>query len=110
MDVHRRLRHAQNDQLRFLSRQMLEFLIDTVQNTRLLAMMFAAVAAAATILTLAMPLVANDPLERRMKSVAFEREKIRQRERERMAQNDKISLRQSPRQYMETIVNSFNLN
>ena len=48
---------------------MLQILIDTVQNTRLMAMMFAAVAAIATILTLAMPLLADDPLERRMKSV-----------------------------------------
>jgi tight adherence protein C len=89
---------------------MLQILIDTVQNTRLMAMMFAAVAAIATILTLAMPLLADDPLERRMKSVALEREKLRQRERERMAKNDKVSLRQSPRQYMKTIVDHFNLN
>jgi len=88
---------------------MIQSLMDTLQDTRLLAMIFAAIAAGAAVLTLAMPLVANNPLERRMKSVALEREKIRQRERERMAQSDKISLRQSPRQYMQTIVNRFNL-
>jgi tight adherence protein C len=89
---------------------MLQLLVDTIQNTRLMAMLFAAVAAMATILTLAMPLLADDPLERRMKSVALEREKIRQRERERMAQSSKVSLRQSPRQYMQAIVDQFNLN
>ena len=89
---------------------MLDLLIDTLQDSRMMAMMFAAVAAAATILTLAMPLLANDTLDKRMKSVALEREKIRQRERERMAQRDKVSLRQSPRQYMQAIVSRFNLN
>jgi tight adherence protein C len=45
-----------------------------------------------------------------MKAVALEREKIRQRERERMAaEHQKISLRQSPKQYMQTIVDRFDL-
>lgn len=89
---------------------MIQILMDTLQNTRLMAMMFAAVAAIATVLTLAMPLLANDPLQRRMKSAALEREKIRQRERERLAQGDKVTLRSSPRQYMQTVVTQFNLN
>jgi tight adherence protein C len=88
---------------------MIEILSDTLQNTRLMAMMFAALAAIATVLTLAMPLVTNNPLERRMKSVALEREKIRQRERERLAQGDKATLRHSSRQYMQTVVDRFNL-
>ncbi len=75
-----------------------------------LAMMFAAIAAAATVLTLAMPYVATDTLSKRMKAVALEREKIRQRERERLAQGGKITLRQSPRAYMKTIVENFNLS
>jgi tight adherence protein C len=89
---------------------MFQFLVDALQNSQFLAMTFAAVAAIATVLTLAMPLVASDPLERRMKSVALERDKLRQRERERLAQGDKITLRQSPRQYMQAVVNRFNLN
>ncbi len=48
-------------------------------------MVLAAIAAAATVLTLAMPFVFADPLDKRMKAVALEREKIRQRERERMS-------------------------
>jgi tight adherence protein C len=62
------------------------------------------------VITLAMPLLAPDTLNKRMKSVALEREKIRVRERERLAQNSKISLRQSPRAYMKTIVDNLDLN
>ena len=73
-------------------------------------MVLAAIAAAATVLTLAMPLVFVNPLDKRMRAVALEREKIRQRERERMAQEgQKVKLRQSPKQYVQTIVDQFNL-
>jgi tight adherence protein C len=74
-----------------------------------LTMLFAAIAAVATVLTLAMPLMARDTLSTRMKAVAFEREKIRQRERERLAQGNKATLRQSPKAYMNAVVQSFNL-
>jgi tight adherence protein C len=77
---------------------------------RFLAIVFAAIAASATVLTLAMPFLATDTLSKRMKAVALEREKIRQRERERMAQGGKITLRQSPRAYMKTVVENFNLS
>jgi tight adherence protein C len=88
---------------------MLDFVISLL-NTKSMTMVFAAVAAAATVLTLAMPYAFADSLGKRMKAVALEREKIRQRERERMAQDrQKISLRQSPKQYIQTIVERFNL-
>jgi len=88
---------------------MFELLVEKVHDTKFLAMLFAAIAAAATVLTLAMPLVAGDNLEKRMRSVALERDKIRQRERERMARGEKVSLRTSPKTYMKTIVERFNL-
>jgi len=89
---------------------MFGLLFDRLQDPRFLVMIFAAVAAGATVLTLAMPLLANDSLSKRMNAVAIEREKLRQRERERMARGgDKVSLRQSPRQYMKTVVERFNL-
>jgi tight adherence protein C len=89
---------------------MLELLIDAI-NVKTLTMVFAAIAAVATVLTLTMPLLAGDTLGARMKAVALEREKIRQRERERMAQaQQKVSLRQSPKQYVQKIVDSFNLS
>ncbi|HWL06109.1 MAG TPA: type II secretion system F family protein [Xanthobacteraceae bacterium] len=89
---------------------MVELLIDKLHDTRFLAMLLAGLATAATIMTLAMPLLAADSLSKRMKSVALEREKIRQRERERLARNDKVSLRQSPRQFVQNIVERLNLN
>lgn len=88
---------------------MLDFLTDKLHDTRLLAMLFASVATFATVLTLTMPLLAPDTLSKRMKSVALEREKMRQRERERMVRGDRVSLRQSPKQYMKTAVDQLNL-
>ncbi|MFY9696604.1 MAG: type II secretion system F family protein [Xanthobacteraceae bacterium] len=77
---------------------------------QVLTMMFAAVAAGATVLTLAMPFFSPDTLGKRMKAVALERDKIRQRERERLVQSSKVSLRQSPRVYMKRAVDNFNLS
>ncbi len=88
---------------------MLDLLIDAI-NPKTLTVVFAAIAAVATVLTLAMPLLAGDSLDKRMKSVAIEREKMRVRERERLARNqEKVSLRQSPKQYIQKIVDQFNL-
>jgi tight adherence protein C len=89
---------------------MIEFLVQKLGDTRFIAMVFAAVGAIATVLTLAMPLIVTDSLGKRMKSVAIEREKIRQRERERLARGEKITLRRSPKQYMQRIVDQLNLN
>ena len=89
---------------------MVELFYERLQDTKFLTMAFAAIAAIATVLTLAMPLLVNDTLGRRMKAVAVEREKLRQRERERLARGEKVSLRQSPKQYIQRIVENFNLN
>ncbi len=87
---------------------MMDFL-ESLIDVKMLTMIFAAIAAAATVLTLAMPLVFADPLGKRMKSVAIEREKIRQRER--LAQEkQRASLRQSPKQYVQAVVDRFNLS
>jgi tight adherence protein C len=88
---------------------MLQMLIDAI-NPKSLTMLLAAVAACATVLSLAMPMIASDSLQKRMKSVGAEREKIRQRERERLARGtERVTLRQSPKQYVQTVVDSFNL-
>src|SRR4051812_50100211 len=91
---------------------MIQFIISKMHDGRFLGMLFAAIAAGATVLTLAMPLLAGDALPRRMKSVALEREKIRQRERERLARGEKakVALRQSPKQYMLQAVGGLNLD
>jgi len=88
---------------------MIDTLVQII-NVKTLTMLLAAIAAAATVLTLAMPFVFVNPLDKRMRAVALEREKIRQRERERMNQDGKAKLRQTPKQYVQTIVDRFNLS
>jgi tight adherence protein C len=88
---------------------VVEFLIEKLHDTKLVAAVFAAIAAMATVITLAMPLLAGDNLDKRMKAVALEREKMRQRERERLSRGEKVSLRQTPKQYMKRVVDQFNL-
>ena len=88
---------------------MVDMLIDKLHDMHFLAALLAAVAAIATVLTIGMPMLAGDNLGKRMKSVALEREKIRQRERERLARGEKVSLRGSPKQYVKAIVDQFNL-
>jgi tight adherence protein C len=90
---------------------MIDFLFTLFDDKRMLAMIFAAIAAGATVITLAMPLFGGDGLEKRMAAVAAEREKIRQRERERLSRGaDKVTRRASPKQYMQTVVDKFKLS
>src|SRR3979490_2083981 len=87
---------------------MIDLLIDNL-NPRTAAMFFSAVAAIATVLTFAMPLLATDSLGKRMKSVALEREKMRQREREPLPRRGKGPLRPTAKHYVQRIVDQFNL-
>jgi tight adherence protein C len=68
-----------------------------------------ALATFAAILSAGMPLLDREPLEKRMRSVATEREKIRAREREKL-QSTKGSLRPEAKAYMKQIVDRFNLH
>jgi tight adherence protein C len=90
---------------------MIDLIIEKMHDTRFMASMFAAIAAMATVITLAMPLLSRDELNKRMRAVAIERDTIRQRERERLQRgaSDKVSLRQSPKSYMKRVVEQFNL-
>ena len=88
---------------------MVEFLIEKLHDPKMMASVFAAIAAIATVITLAMPLLVRNDLNRRMNAVSVEREKLRQRERERLARGDKVQLRVSPKQYMKRMVDQFNL-
>jgi len=88
---------------------VVEFLVEKLHDPKFMASVLAAIAAMATVITLAMPLLARDELDKRLKAVALEREKMRQRERERMARGEKVQLRQTPKQYMKRIVDQFNL-
>jgi tight adherence protein C len=84
-------------------------MIDLLTNRDFLIMALTAIAAAATVFTLAMPLVAGDQLGRRMKAVGVERDKIRARERERLARNQRASLRQEAKPFMKQVVERFDL-
>jgi tight adherence protein C len=89
---------------------MLDFLIEKFHDPSFVAMVLAAVAASATVYTLITPLLVSNPLDKRMKAVASERERLRLRERERLNKAEKISLRQSPRQFVSKVVTDFNLS
>jgi tight adherence protein C len=88
---------------------MVELIIDKLQDVRFLTTLLSAVAAMATVLTFAMPYLSNDNLQRRMKSVAIERDKIRAREREKLAKGEKVALRSAPKAYMQVVVENLNL-
>src|SRR3954452_2118819 len=88
---------------------MIDFLVGKLHDARFMTMLLAAIAASATAYTLIMPLFAGEGLAKRMKAVASERERIRQRERDRMTKNEKVSLRQSPKQVVSRVVEDFNL-
>src|ERR1700741_2967064 len=88
---------------------MVEFLIDKMHDARFMTMFLAAIAASLTAYTLVMPLFAGEGLAKRMKAVASERERIRQRERDRLSKSEKVSLRQTPKQLVSQVVEDFNL-
>src|SRR6201987_6540789 len=88
---------------------MIEFLVDKIHDARFMAMLLAAIAVSATAYTLIMPLFAGEGLQKRMKAVASERERIRQRERDRLVKTERVSLRQTPKQLVSKVVEDFNL-
>jgi tight adherence protein C len=84
-------------------------LIRLVNDPQAMAMLLAAIAAVATVVTFAMPLLVTSPLDKRMKSVAIERSKIRARERERLARGERRGLKREPKVFMQNVVKQFNL-
>jgi tight adherence protein C len=88
---------------------MIDFLIAKLHDAHFMTMLLAAIAVSATAYTLIMPLFAGEGLAKRMKAVASERERIRQRERDRLAKTEKVSLRQTPKQLVSKVVEDFNL-
>ncbi|MEH2613390.1 type II secretion system F family protein [Bradyrhizobium sp. AZCC 1693] len=88
---------------------MIDLLISKMHDARFMTMLLAAIAASATAYTLIMPLFAGEGLAKRMKAVASERERLRQRERDRLNKSEKVSLRQAPTQLVSKVVEDFNL-
>ena len=90
---------------------MLDLIYDKLANAQFMVGLLVAVAAAATILTVAMPLLETDTLGKRMRAVSVERDRIRARERERLNKTaGKGNLRVEPKVFMRSIVERFNLS
>jgi tight adherence protein C len=90
---------------------MFDLIIDKLSNPHFVAGLLVAIGCAASVLTFAMPLFQTDNLGRRMKAVGSERERIRQRERERLAAGQqKPTLRQEPKRLFKQVVDRFNLS
>ena len=70
-----------------------------IGDPQLIFRILVAIATMATVFTIAMPLMERDTLDTRMRSVAVERDRIRAREREKLASraNSRASLRQEPK-------------
>lgn len=88
---------------------MIDEIVTHASDGRFVTSLLVALAVIATVVTIAMPLLSADTLQRRMKSVASERERIRARERA-AAKAPGKSLRQKPKQYMKDVVDRFSLS
>ncbi len=85
-------------------------IIDTLRDPVALMAILVSLAIFATVLSLAMPLLSSDRLPARMRAVADEREKIRQRERARLAEEGRGSLRgKESKAYMRSLVEKLSL-
>ncbi|MEM6381515.1 MAG: type II secretion system F family protein [Pseudomonadota bacterium] len=88
-------------------------LVFVLTNPQFLFAFFSAVAVAATVLTVAVPLLARNDLAARKKRMAVERSEIRARERAQLAKSAKHgsppSLRSQPKEYMKNVVDQFGL-
>jgi tight adherence protein C len=88
---------------------MFDLLITKFHDARFMTMLLSAIAVSATVWALVSPMFAGDGLQKRMKVVASERERMRQRERDRLNGSEKVALRQTPKQLVRKIVEDFNL-
>jgi tight adherence protein C len=87
---------------------MVDF-VEAFMNPQLLVMILAAAATFATVLTVAMPLLSRDRMAFRMKSMATERDKMRAARMAEFSKEGQGRLRQTPKGFMQQIVNRFNL-
>src|SRR5437879_3703429 len=88
---------------------MLGLVIEKLHDRDFMIQLLIAIAVGATVLTFAMPLLAGDNLGRRMKAVSVERNRIRERERARLASGERINVRPTPKAWMLKIVDTLKL-
>jgi tight adherence protein C len=90
---------------------MLDTVLSHLGDPRFIAFLFVALGCAATAVTVIAPLLQTDNLSRRIKAVGSERERIRVREREKLAASQsKTSLRVKPSATLKNLVDALNLN
>lgn len=89
------------------------FDVTDVANSNFVVAALTTIAVTGTLFTLVMPLLERDTLKSRMKSVALERDKLRARERARLAteqaENNRTALRNQPREQVKNLVDRLNL-
>lgn len=84
--------------------------IDTVMNPQLIATVMAAICVFATVLSVAMPMLARDKMNQRMKEMAVERAKMRSARIADLAKEAKgAKLRSTPKGFMQRIVDELDL-
>jgi tight adherence protein C len=88
---------------------MISDLAAMVADPQAMIAVFTAIAVFATIVTVTMPMLKSDELTSRMKTAALERDKIRTRERARLATQKNPKLRQENDGIMASLVNKLNL-
>jgi tight adherence protein C len=92
---------------------MLDSVLNKLGDGQFIALLFAALGCAATILVVIVPLLQTDNLSRRIKAVGSERERIRLRERERLAASPnsqgKKQLRAKPSTMLKNLVDALSL-
>jgi tight adherence protein C len=90
---------------------MLDILIAKLSDGHFMATILVSIGCAATVLTATMPFLQSDDLGRRIKAVGSERERIRIRERERLAASQaKTPLRVQPKRLLKSVVDQLNLS
>jgi len=85
-------------------------LFNVINNPKFLIQLVVVLALIATAITIVAPLLGGDVLQKRMKAVALERERLRGQAREQFnARSGGNRLRQAPKPFMKRIVDDFNL-
>lgn len=88
----------------------MKYFFELALDPQFLLAVVVAIGVAATVLTLALPVMEKDPLQSRIKAVALEREQIRARERAKLATGEnKVQLRSEPKAYMKKLVERLDL-
>lgn len=90
---------------------MFDLIISKLISPSFIAMLFTGIAAAAAVITVAMPFLEKEELGQRMKDVALERDRIRARERERLNKpgNNQGPLRHESKAFVKQFVDDFKL-